>query len=71
VEFHYSPWVWKTRLLWLPALRFIEAGLRFENVGYAAAFDRSIDIYQKQLSQNPGYPTKKFSLPKRNINFDN
>jgi hypothetical protein len=70
VEFHYSPFVWKTDLLWTPAFWCVE-NCGYEFVAYAAAGEESIVIYAKQLTSASSMPTNQFMtnyvLPKRNI----
>ena len=68
VEFHETRFTWKTRVLWEPAFWFIENGLGYELVAYAAASDQSITVYGRSSpSTNVMEANHNYELPTKNI----
>lgn len=47
VEFHMTPFRWRTQSIWIPAFWFMENVLGYESAGLIAAYEDSVYFYAK------------------------
>ena len=71
MDSHYSPFVWNTSVIWLPAFWFLETFCGYEFIAFVAAREQSIEIFAKKVNaSDPEWANQmldQYVLPKRNI----